>query len=355
MGYIVVLIFVIAALLAFYEDFLGRYKLPIYLVLGTVLIILAGSREVGVDADSINYEATFLNHSSDDALETVEYSFILISKLVQLFSNDVHVLFFIYAFLGLTLKFFAFRKLSEFWFLPVVVYISYFYVLHELTQIRTGVMAGLFLLAIKPICEGKRLKAFLFIATGIFFHYSALVLLPLLFLSNKPMGNIKRTMWALIVPFGYMVYLYGFSALLDLSTELPYIGHKLAAYKLSTDKGLVISTINAFNPLFLITNLLYLYLLYFHDTIIAHNKYFPFMIKVFACSIFSYLALSGFPVMAERIHLLLLTVTIILYSNICYTIKPKWAGITASIFVAFAYINIAMPAIGLSLLWKKDT
>jgi len=354
LGYAVLFFFLLTSFLSYIERFIGKYKLPIYITIGAALIILAATREIGIDPDSENYENAFLHHYSSTTADMVEYSFILISQIIQLFSNDVHYLFLFYAIFGVTLKFVAFRKLCEFWFLPLVVYISYYYIFHELMQIRTGIMAGMFLLAIKPLGEGKRLKAFFYIAIGFIFHYSALALLPLLFLSNKPMSTIQRTLWALIIPFGYMIHFYGFTALLELSTELPYIGQKLAAYQLGTERGNVIDIVNVFNLLFIITNILYLYLLYFHDTIIEHNKYYPLLMKIFALSILSYTALSGFPVLAERINLLLFLVSTILFTNIYYTIKPRWAGITAVILVAFAYLNISITSIDLSILWVKN-
>ena len=216
LGYAVLFFFLLTSFLSYIERFIGKYKLPIYITIGAALIILAATREIGIDPDSENYENAFLHHYSSTTADMVEYSFILISQIIQLFSNDVHYLFLFYAIFGVTLKFVAFRKLCEFWFLPLVVYISYYYIFHELMQIRTGIMAGMFLLAI--------------------FHYSALALLPLLFLSNKPMSTIQRTLWALIIPFGYMIHFYGFTALLELSTELPYIGQKLAAYQLGTER-----------------------------------------------------------------------------------------------------------------------
>jgi hypothetical protein len=327
--------------------------MPIYIALGIMLILLAATKEIGVDPDSETYESAFIAVDKFERDNGIEYSFILISKFVQLFSKDVHFLFFIYVIFGVTLKFIAFRQLCESWFLPVVVYISYFYIFHELMQIRTGVMSGCFLLALKPMSENKKLQAFLLLSIGFVFHYSALALLPLLFLSNKEMTEKYKLIWAFLIPVGYALYFKGLPFLLEMSSSLPYIGNKIAVYQWGTEKGTAVNVVNVFNPLQLVMVTLYYYLLYYHDVIVRYFKAFPLLIKIYGLGVIAYPALSSFPVMAERIQLLLLTVSIPLFTSLYYTMKPKWAGISLVIFTAFAFLNIAMPSINFSILWKS--
>lgn len=59
MGYIIIAIFIVVVILSYIEDYLGKYKLPLYLLIGFTLILLAGLREVGIDPDSQNYEISF--------------------------------------------------------------------------------------------------------------------------------------------------------------------------------------------------------------------------------------------------------------------------------------------------------
>jgi hypothetical protein len=353
LGYAVISLYVIVGMLCYLERYVGKYKLPIYLSAGLIMIILAATKEVGIDPDSEMYEDMFNNFYSSHTADVVEYSFIMLSEFIHMFSDDVHMLFLFYAILGVGLKLIAFRQLCESWFLPLLVYISYYYIFHELMQIRTGVMSGMFLLSIKPMCEGKRLKAFIFLAIGTFFHYSALVLFPLLFLSNKPLSGKGRLAWALVVPIGYFFFFYGFSALLDISTGLPYIGEKLALYQKGTETGVLKIAVNVFNPLYLLTTVLYLYLLYFHDNVIEHNQYFPLLIKIFGLGVLSYTMLSSFPVLAQRINLLLVLVITVLYPNLKNTVRPLWVGTTVVLLVTFAYLNIGLPSIDFSLLWVK--
>ena len=319
-GIAICVVFFVTVLLVYIEDLLGKYRLPTYIVICLALILIAGTRMVGGDPDSANYEETFITILSGGEEPLVEYSFILLSKIAAIFGKNIHILFFIYAILGVSLKFVAFRQLSESWFMPVFFYISYFFIFHECMQMRTGVLSAMFLLSIKPWCEGNKLKAFGYLLVGFVFHYSALILFPLLFLGNKV-------------------------------TDLPYIGEKLAAYQIGVERGLSRLFVNVFSPLFLFTAFLYYYLLYFQDTLVEKNKYYPLMIKILGIGIFSYVALGSLPAMAQRVNLLLRIVSIILYANVFYTLLPRWASISIAALIAFIFLNYAVPSVSFHLFW----
>lgn len=62
------------------------------------------------------------------------------------------------------------------------------------------------------------------------------------------------------------------------------------------------------------------------------------MMKIFALSISAFAAFAFLPVLANRISYLLRIVTIILFGNIYYTIRPKWVGLLAVVFVSMIYM-----------------
>ena len=337
MGAIIFVIFAITVALSFLENSLKESsKRNVYWFIAIVLILLAGFREVGVDPDSVNYEYAFTHYDDDRISGAIEYSYFLISEILSHLSNDVHIIFLFYAFFGVLLKFKAFRKyVPEMWFLPVALYLSFIYELHEVTQIRTGIMSGLFLLAIQPIAERKWIKSLLLIGLGMFFHISAIVLLPLIFLSNKEMSLKTRLFWTAVIPASYVFYFLG--SVLLVNIPIPYIENKLENYEKTSDT--MESSLNVFSPLHLFTIMLFLYLMYFYDTIKEHNKYFPLMMKIFAISIFSFSAFAFLPVLANRLSYLFRIVTIVLYCNIYYTIRPKWVGMLVVVLISLVYMT----------------
>jgi len=352
MEYIIILTFVFCALLALFEEHMGQYRWAIYISMGVVLILIAGLREIGVDPDSINYESTYL--SADNMKDgTVEYSFILLSKFFNYLTSDVHGLFLFYALFGVGLKLYAFPKFGKLVFLPLMMYISYYFIAHECMQIRTGILSGIMLLAVIAIGEQQRKKALVLILLGSIFHMSALILVPVLFLSNKEMTRKQLIIWGSVIPAGYLLSFLGLTVFMNLPFQIPYISDKLTLYQEATEKGVIdFASVNIFSPLQLATIALFYYLLFFHDTIAKSDKFYPILIKTFALGIFSYAAFSFFPVLAERVNMLLKTVTIILYADIYQTIRPKWASISILFVLGLLYLNYSMPYIGVDLFWK---
>ena len=222
---VIVSIFLVVALLTLFEKYLKQYRLPIYILTGVALVLTAGLRKVGLDPDSLNYEYSFL-HWEDMTIAEVEYSFILISQFLSQFTRDVHTLFIVYALLGVGIKMFAITKYSNMWYLPLMVYVSYYFPTHECMQIRTGVLSAIMLLEIVCVSKGEKVNAALLIAIGFFFHMSALVLIPTLFLKNKPFNKKQLVKWGGIIPVAYVLYFMGFALLLNLPFDIPGISWK---------------------------------------------------------------------------------------------------------------------------------
>lgn len=351
MGYLIIFIFAVACLLAYYQDFLGKYKPMLYGMLAAALVLTAGFREIGIDPDSLNYEYTYLHPDSEKSLQGIEGSYLLISQLLNLITPDAHAILLFYALLGVSTKFLALRKLSDLYFLPVVVYISYYFVLHECMQIRTGVLSGMFLLVVKYLGDGEKRKALVCLLIGTLFHYSGLLILPFFWLKNKPMSRRGRMFWSLLIPLAYLIAIMGVSFMLN-TFNVPYIGEKVAAYQAAQEKGIIISTINIFSPRDLVSVCIYYYLFFFQDTIAARNKYFPLMLKIYGAGLFIYVAMSFFPVLAQRTYMLYSTVTILLYANIYYTVKQKWAGVLLVVLTSLFYLNYGLANLEFYMFWK---
>ncbi len=338
MIYVLISLFFLVFLVSLFEERLQRYKKSLYAILCIILVLCAGFKTVGFDNDSEQYEYFFINNDNPYVLLAVEYSFLLISRLARLITDDVHIMFLLYGGLGVILKMSAIKKLSELWFLPILVYLGNYYVLHDLTQIRACIVSGLFMLSIIPLAEGNRKLASLFFIVGCFFHYSTLALLPTLFLTNKEMTPKWRLIWALVVPVGYIFCFAKINLLTTL--PIPYIGDKIASYQELSEKGEKGSSINVFNAVFVVTWFSYLYVLYFYDTVIRHNKYLPLMLRLAGISIFLFLALSFLPVLSFRISELYGIVNIFIFANIYYTINPKWLGKTVVFVIGLSQFLI---------------
>lgn len=343
MVFILIILFFITFTFSLLEDKLKtRDKWIVYITIAIALILLSGFREIGSDSDSENYEHYYLNYNDKGLIIGMELSFRIIAQILNNFTNDVHALFLVYAILGVSLKFIAFKRMSNIFFLPVLVYMGHFYIMHEMTQIRAGVVSSLFLLALKPLAEGKRLQYFLLLCIAMFFHYSTICLIPFIFFNNSNLNKMWRALYIMVIPLGFAIYFANINLLVDI--PIPYISDKIMLYQNAFERGIGGGEIiNVFNAVFLMEIAIYLYIMFFYDTIIKENKYLPLLLKIYSCFIFIYLAFARIlPEVDRRISGLYLTVSIILFTNIYYTIKPNIAGriIVAIIGLSLLCINV---------------
>lgn len=322
------------------------YKKYAFWGIGFLLVIIAAARETGFDHDSLNYEYLFQNSGSWNVGLVVEFSYILICNILKFFWNDVHGVFFVYACIGVLVKFKAIRSLSPIYFLPIVVYLGNFFMLHEMTQIRAGVASAFFLLSLKPLSDGRRWQAFACIVVAIFFHYSAAMLLPVLLFGNKELSDRGRLFLALLIPLGFVFYFVNYTV--SVSIPIPFIGDKLNTYQTLRDKGIMGNQgINPFSLIYLAQMAIYLYCIYFYHTIRHFNKYITILLKVKAISIMALFLFSDFHVMASRVNELFGVVDIILYPCIYFTVRQKYIGRLVVIVIGLSLYAIGILQTGL--------
>lgn len=334
-------LYILYGILIFFEDKIPtNQKKLFYWCTCLLLIIMAGTREVGIDPDSEEYELLFYNPYSNTVQDSVEFTYVAIAKILNALTSDVHSLFLVYALVGVLLKFVAFRYYGDSWLLMVFMYISFYYELHETCQIRAGILSGCMLLAIPLIAENKRFHAFFLIVIGMCFHVSGLILLPLLLLKNRPLNRSTKIVLALSVPVSYLFA--GYNLGLEFASDLPYIGNKIEVYRGIAEKGkVIVSSLNLFGPLHLLVVLIFYYLLFFADTLTEKSRYFPLMMKVLAAAIVSYAVFSFIPAIGERMGSMYRAIIVVLLPTIIYSVVPKWAGIALLIFISFIFINFS--------------
>lgn len=286
-----------------------------YFLVGFFLILMAGLWDGS--ADHLNYVDKYYEVITHER-GLIEVSFVLISFISYFLVSDYFLLFLIYAIIGVLLKLLAIKKMSDLWFLSLIIYLSNFYILQEMTQIRVGVATGFFLLSIKYIYERNKYRFFLCFLGAFFFHYSSLIMLPIWFLSSKP--NKKILMFS--IPIAYLIYFIGFN-IFQISIPIPDIQDKLDMYNslqgLGTDW---MDEINVFNFVFLAKVLIFYVMLWKYNLLERKNIYFPLMFKVFCISLFVFPALATFPVAAFRVSEFYGVVEIILYPMLIYITKP---------------------------------
>ncbi len=286
-----------------------------------IFILIAGLRPIGLDRDSIAY-ANYLQSYKDVNLLALEPAFWVIKWFNDIFFNgNVRTFFLIYAILGVSIKFLAIKRLSKLPWLSVGAYLSSYFILHEMTQIRAGVAAGLFLLSIPDIHSRNFRKFIVKALLAISFHYSAIIMLPLYFLHPK-----KLNVAYFLLPIVGLISVY-----VDLSkpllSNLANFAPNFLAYKINTYLTLLElgehSEINIVN-FYYISLLLITYFgffLYIKNKI--KNDYDVLFLKIFALSLFNFYFFSDVPVFAYRISQFLNVVAVIFLPNFILYFKQK--------------------------------
>lgn len=328
---IILIIFTLATIIAILPIKSQIYKQNLYFGFALVLISIAGFRGEGVDRDYLNYVYLFENFSNS----LIEPLFYIISFIIHkfLFSDPLY-LFVIFAFIGVSTKFWAIKQLSDLWFLTLVIYIGEFFILHDLTQIRVGIASGFLLLCIKPIYE-RNWKLFLLFSTiAILSHYSAILILPLWFINaNKP----RKIYLLIFIPISYVIYFAGTNIIGNI--PIPYIKEKLALYQMLQKAGVDgFDKINVFNLIHLFRIALYYLFIFKLELLIEKNKYAIILVKLFVISLCSFPLFAFMPVVGFRISELFGIVDIILIPFIIYIFKPIWLSKIIVILIGLLFI-----------------
>jgi hypothetical protein len=314
----------------------------IALLITLILVLSAGFREIGFDRDSFNYAMSiqsigFSNFSNLDFSDKEPFFYLIAYVAHWLFGDAVRGTFVIYALLGVTLKIIGIYRLSRIPMLSIILYVSSYYLIQELTLIRVGVATAIFLLAIPDIAnrDGKAYLTKTILA--ILFHYSAIIMLPLYLILNT-----KRSKWFfLILPilgltlsviFGNFIINYINNNIYILNLIPAPLSHKLIFY-LDLLKIGMCAQINIFSLYYLSWMAIYYFC-------IINIKRFKsdldiVLIKILGFSLFIFYFFSFLPVLAYRISEILGIVIIILLPSIVYIFKREDRMII--IFIIFIY------------------
>ncbi len=286
-----------------------------------ILILIAGLRPIGLDRDSITY-ANIIQSYKDINLLALEPAFWVIKWFNDIFFNgNVRTFLLIYAILGVSIKFLAIKRLSKLPWLSAGVYLSSYFILDEMTQIRAGVATGFFLLSIPDIYNRNFTKFILKALLAFSFHYSAILMFPLYFLHPK-----KLNIAYFLVPIVGLISAY-FDLSKTLLSSLANLAPNFLAYKINTYLTLLElgehSEINIVNFYYSSLLLLTYFGFFLYIKIKIKNDYDILFLKILALSLFSFYFFSDIPVFAFRVSEFLNTITIIFLPNFILYFKQK--------------------------------
>lgn len=294
----------------------NRWAKIIYWTFCLAAVLIVGFRGE-IDNDYATYDEMFRTNWL-----LVEPTFLVIRFLVRdLLGGNIVGLMLVYALIGIPLKFIAIERYSAFVFPSLLIWIGNLMILQDMTQIRASVACGILLLSIKSLYEKNWKQYFMFVLLATMFHASALLMIPLWFLSGK---QINRYTWSGVILVGYTLSLCGiyFTSLLSF-IPIDFVQSKIDIYSVEiTDDG----GANIFGTFQMTRIALFLILLWNVRKIAIFNRYAPLLLKIMACGLAALPLFKNSLVAGLRITELLTCVDILLYPMLLYLIPFRMVG-----------------------------
>ena len=333
-------LFVVAILILFIAlSFLSIIKIIdknteviIVVCFSVMLIILAGFRGDGIDKDYQNYKEIFQSLGGKTNY-FIEPGFVVITKLVRLFSGTYSLLFLIFALLSVVIRVYGISKLSNYLFVSLLIYFCNTFIQQEVTQIRAGIASGLFLLSLLPLQKKNNVQFFAIAILAVLFHYTALVLFLVWFLDTEKV-NLK--VWVFILPLSYLFLYIGLSPI-NLYKFIPIeaIQAKVNTYILLQQSGDG-KTVNVFSTLVLMRFAFIIYLLVNIEKLQAINKYAVIMTKIYVIAMAVLIIMSKTAAIALRFSEFFMVVEIVALPLIIDAVSPKYRLIPRITLIVFS-------------------
>lgn len=333
MGVLITILFIILSLctLAQSRGETNRHLLPVLYIL-LVLIATFRSSET---PDYPNYERLFLTGE----FERGEIGFIAFVTCVRAFFSNAVVIFGAIAVLSVGLKCYAIRKLSPFIAGSLLIYLSHFFILHDMIQIRAAIASGVLMIATKYLFDRDAKRFFIAATVAVLFHYSALIIFPLWFLRAQ---KINKFVYLSMLPAALLLALKGvtFGHLASL-IPIEAIQSLWSMYEMSMELDIG-SEINLFNIMHIIRVGMCMFILLFIDKIATSCPMAVIWVKMYTISLVAFWLLSDVPVMSFRISELYQIIEILLIpAVICIPKFSKWGRCLIIVFAGCClFMNI---------------
>ncbi len=167
-------------------------KKYIYLSLLPVFIIIAAIISSSYSRDSVGYISYFNAYASTGwgrlftEMFGRELFFLILSKTIYSLGISIYFLFLVYAVISLSITFYLIDKHSKDKWLSLAYFCSYFFILHDCTQIRFGLAVAFVYVGLQYLAENKKLIFIgIVILSAVLFHNAILIFIIMLFFTSK--------------------------------------------------------------------------------------------------------------------------------------------------------------------------
>lgn len=196
--HVYILTFILSLILYFLFDRKKGKKNRIFYFSSLPLILISGLRyDVGTDYFPTYYTGFYrilINEMGDG----FEIGYILFNKIIQIFTDNVFVLFFLTAVLFVTFTFKGIFNLSTNIPLSIIMLLLTRYFFISMNGVRQFISLAILLCSIKYIIERNLKKYLFFILLAFLFHYTSILFAPCYLLCRLKISKLKFIFISLI-------------------------------------------------------------------------------------------------------------------------------------------------------------
>ncbi|WP_180056315.1 EpsG family protein [Acinetobacter sp. YH12227] len=150
------------------------------------LVLLFSLRNISVGVDTNAYTLNYKNHNNvyvNGFLEDIEIGYQILDRTVIYFTYNYFWLFLISSVIVISLYLYTLKKISPNYSISVFLYISLGYYTFFFNGLRQGIALALCFFSLKYLFRKEFLKFLLVVFIASLFHKSALIVIPIYFLS----------------------------------------------------------------------------------------------------------------------------------------------------------------------------
>lgn len=299
---------------------------------GALLVVTATSRPPTMP----DYEGRIDSFEAGYVGDHIEPTFMWLATIAKTIGSSPYIFLFLYAVLGISLKLAAVRKYAPFIWVSVAIYLSHFYILHDLIQVRASVASAFLLLSIKPLYDRKFLPFFCLAFIASLFHYSAISIFVLYVF--RP-GKINRYLYAGIILAAYALALKGITfGTMGQYIPISPVREGITRYQMVMEAGSFAEPLSLFNGRQILRCLTVFLLLFHIDKFNAQYKYAILCLKIETLAIVCFLLLSDIPVLASRLSDLFFVIEIFTIPLLAYLFRPRRIAVLFPLGMGLLYL-----------------
>ena len=283
-----------------------KYFKSFSFILVIIFIFVCGLRIKAVDLG--NYHRYYDNISSSTSIgllkaesktntaSKIESFFAILAIIEKKFCGSFEFFIFIYAFISISIKFKAFKKLSPYIFLTLLLYCSNYY-FKDLGQMRNAMASGIILLALLYAEEKKPINFYSLIYLSMINHTMGVIGLPIYF--YKKFTTKKILIGLLLVAFILQFSLGGLKDIITLfSLTLDIESDRIAGRVLNNSKYMIESSYLSVSNIIFIS--IAIYLIIRLKTLRKCSKYSEVLIFTFIYGLSSFFLFHDIAILASR-------------------------------------------------------